>query len=193
MCSPDILAITGRYVWVIQMVKIRDDVRNWTINHVHPSEGIYSWWKFREAWSLSLHNLTVLSQIWTCLLLHPPVCPSVSNSDCLHARRPTSCLVCLRAFLPDCLFWFASLHLVTKFICAIPKHPARSPVHLNWLYLSYTQPPLQASVEMEGSKKKKSVFSSATIIRDKEETKASFRTHHFFFKRTCWSHTWKKS
>lgn len=136
----------------IQVVKITDNVRNEAINQAHPS--VYSWCKFREARSRSLHNLTVLSQIWTCLLLHPPVCPSVCDSDCLQARRPTSCLVCLRAFLPDCLFWFASLHLVTKFICAIPKQPAPSPVNLHRLYLSDTQQPLQASVRMGGSKKK---------------------------------------
>lgn len=108
-----------------------------------------------------------------CYYIRLSVCPSASDSDCLHARRPTSCLVCLRAFLPACLFWFASLHLVTKFICAIPKHPAPSLAHLGWLYLSDTQQPLRASVRFKGREQKKKNRSSPALplLETKEKPK----------------------
>lgn len=168
----------------IQIVKIRDNVPNEAINHIHPSEGDYSWWKFREAWSRSLHNLTVLSQIWTCLLLHPPVCPSV----CVRADPPAASSVCVPSSPIVC---FDLRHSTWSPSSSVPfpntRHPPRctstgfispTPSSLCGLLLKWRE------VKKKQKQKNCVLHRQSLLLETKEKTKASSGTYHFCFKRT---------
>lgn len=147
---------------------------------------IYSWWKFREAAILSLHNLSVLSQIWTCLLLHPSVFPSVSYSDCLPAYTPTYQLPCLSARLPA---WLSVLICVTPLGHQVHLCHSQTPGTLPnapRLALSVRQPAATADLCWD-EEKRNSVFFSAPMIRDKGKNQGKL-WHSSRFLHVLWTY-----
>lgn len=149
----------------------------------------------------SLERLEASAYITSpCYPKYEPVCYYIRLSVrlsptltvCMHADPPAASSVCV----PSCpIVCFDLRHSTWSPSSSVPFPNTR---HAPRCTSTGFIPPIPSRLcellsKWREVKRKKSVFSSATIIRDKEETKASFRTHHFFFKRTRWSHTWKKS